>query len=236
MPASGAVFLTALLLLSLIGCDKTDSAPAGTQPSSTPPVACASVAPTQAVPGFDDKLLASISGKTIGGQALDTDGHPVKDAVVSIKDGLAPAKYPAPKDPAVVDQRDKNFVPRVLPVLAGTTVEFKNNDSVLHNVYSRSGVKTFDLGAYSNKESKSTVFDKPGRVDVFCAIHTNMHAVVLVFDNPYFAKTDDRGYFEIRNVPEGSYTVALWSDAKGETEAHAAVTPDQAGVLRVKFP
>lgn len=228
--------MLAVLLSAWFGCDKTDSAPSGTQASAAPPAVSASAALTQAAPGFDDKLLASISGKTIGGQALDADGHPVKDAVVSIKDGLAPAKYPAPKDAAVVDQRDKNFVPRVLPLLAGTTVEFKNSDSVLHNVYSRSGVKTFDLGAYSNKESKSTVFDKTGRVDVFCAIHTNMHAVVLVFDNPYFAKTDDRGYFEIRNVPEGSYTVALWSDAKGEVQAHAAVTPDQAAVLRVKFP
>jgi len=226
------------LLAAVVACGKSEASSGASVPSlPAAPITAASAAPQGSAPvGFDDRLLSAVSGKVIAGQVVQADGHPVNEAVVHVKDGLTPAKYVMPKDPIVVDQRQKTFVPRVVPVLVGTTLMFKNSDPVLHNVYSRSGVKTFDLGAYSNQEAKSTLFDKAGRVDVFCAIHTNMHAVVLVLDNPYFAKTDERGYFEIREVPDGSYTVAFWTDTKGETEMHADVTADRPAVLRARLP
>jgi plastocyanin len=180
-------------------------------------------------------VLGRVGAGVLGGQVLDPTGHAVAGAVAHVKSGLPPANYAAPKEPLVVDQRDKAFSPAVLPVLVGSTVAFRNSDPVLHNVYSRSESKTFDLGAYSGSQIKSTVFDKVGRVDVFCAIHTNMHTVVLVLDNPYFATTDARGYFEIKGLPDGSYAVAMWTDTRGEIEAQATVGAGRPGVVRAAF-
>ena len=112
---------------------------------------------------------------------------------------------------AAMAQRDEQFAPHILPVARGTTVDFPNDDDVFHNVFSLSGSRTFDLGRYPKGSSKSVVFDTPGTVEVFCHIHSDMSAVVLVLDNPYFA-TADNGHYAIENVPPGDYTVVGWHE------------------------
>ena len=104
-------------------------------------------------------------------------------------------------------QRDETFEPHLLAVLQGATVDFPNDDDVFHNVFSLSSAKTFDLGRYPKGSSRSLTFGKPGRVDVFCHIHSDMSAIVLVLDNPYFASPDTKGHFVIDSVPPGDYTV-----------------------------
>lgn len=233
--AAFAASALALLLLP-IGCEKggtrsdVANAPADAGNAKPPEGDAAAVAAN----GFDDALLANVKPEIIAGQVLDPSGQPLRDAVVSVKTGLHPAKFTPPAEPALIDQRDKAFVPRVLPVLAGSKVLFKNSDAVLHNVYSRSGAQTFDLGAFPRAESRSTLFDQPGRVDVFCAIHTNMHAIVLVQENPYFATTDARGYFEIRSVPPGSYGLKVWTERFNEEESQATVTAERGGAVKVR--
>ena len=100
----------------------------------------------------------------------------------------------------VMDQRNLTFIPHVLPVLVGTTVHFPNNDKVSHNVFSLSKTKTFNLGSYSQGESKKVLFDKPGIVVLRCDVHAEMSAYIMVMKNPYWAVTDRQGRFEIPDV------------------------------------
>jgi plastocyanin len=100
----------------------------------------------------------------------------------------------------VMDQRDLEFIPHVLPVLIGSAVEFPNNDKVDHNVFSMSRTKKFNLGSYKAGESKTVVFDKPGIVELRCDVHAEMAAYILVMKNPYFAVTDAQGRFQIPDM------------------------------------
>jgi len=112
-----------------------------------------------------------------------------------------------------LDQRNESFMPHLLAIVAGTTVDFPNNDRTYHNVFSLSKPKTFDLGRYAAGRSKSVRFDKPGIVRVFCDIHSHMSAYILVFAHRYFAVTDEEGRYRIENVPPGTYTVVAWHEA-----------------------
>jgi plastocyanin len=111
-----------------------------------------------------------------------------------------------------INQKGAMFVPHVLPVMVGTTVEWPNNDEIFHNVFSISDTKPFDLGLYKYPEVKRVTFDKPGRVDAFCSIHKTMNCVILVLENPHFAATDERGRYSIPNVPPGTYKVKAWHE------------------------
>jgi plastocyanin len=123
----------------------------------------------------------------------------------SVPDGFAPQR-------ATVKQSDEQFVAHVTPVYRGATVDFPNTDDVFHNVFSLSSAKTFDLGRYPKGSSKSVVFDKSGTVQVFCHIHSDMSAIVLVLDNPFFAVPTDNGHYLIDDVPPGDYTVVGWHE------------------------
>jgi plastocyanin len=120
-------------------------------------------------------------------------------------------------------QRDEMFEPHVLAVLRGSTVDFPNGDEVFHNVFSLSSAKTFDLGRYPKGTSRSLTFEKPGRVDVFCHIHSDMSAIVLVLDNPYFASPDAKGHFVIDSVPPGDYTVIGFHQRIRPVQRHVRV-------------
>lgn len=109
-------------------------------------------------------------------------------------------------------QKDANFDPHVLPVVVGTTVRWPNEDDIFHNVFSMSDAKEFDLGYYKKDKVPEVRFDKVGRVDVFCAIHTKMHCIILVVPNPFFAAADEKGRFVIKNVPAGTYPVRAWHE------------------------
>jgi plastocyanin len=136
----------------------------------------------------------------------------LRDFVVSLE-GPGPA-HPAgaPAVRQVVTQKGALFSPRVLAVAVGTTVEWPNDDDIFHNVFSISEAKEFDLGLYKQPEVKRVTFDRPGRVDILCSIHTQMSAVVLVLENSFFAKTDEAGRYAIRGLPAGRYTFRAWHE------------------------
>lgn len=133
-----------------------------------------------------------------------------------------------------VAQEGAVFTPHVLPVMIGTTVEWPNNDRIYHNVFSMSDAKQFDLGLYKgNPADKRVTFDKPGRVDVFCSIHTSMNCTVLVLENPYFASTDGSGNYKIPNVPPGKYKIKAWHDRLPADEREITVPAN--GEVKVDF-
>jgi plastocyanin len=132
-----------------------------------------------------------------------------------------------------IAQEGAMFTPHVLPIMAGTTVEWPNNDTIYHNVFSMSDAKQFDLGLYKNPTEKSVLFDKPGRVDVFCSIHSNMHCIILVLENPYFASTDENGDFKISGVPPGTYKLKAWHERLPADEKEIIVPTN--GVVKVDF-
>jgi plastocyanin len=135
---------------------------------------------------------------------------------------------------ARLDQRNETFVPHVLAIVAGTTVDFPNNDKTYHNVFSLSSTKTFDLGRYPVGKSKSVRFDRPGIVRVFCDIHSHMSAFILVFSHRYFAVTDDEGRYRLDNVPPGSYTVVAWNESS-PTESRRVVVGEAGGDVEANF-
>ena len=133
-----------------------------------------------------------------------------------------------------MDQRDERFVPHILAIVAGTTVDFPNNDHTYHNVFSLSKTKSFDLGRYAAGRSKSIRFDRPGIVRVFCDIHSHMSAYILVFAHRYFAVTDDEGRYRLENVPPGTWNVVAWNEAAPQ-ESRRAVVPEAGGDVEVNF-
>jgi plastocyanin len=135
------------------------------------------------------------------------------------------------RDPqrARLDQRNETFIPYVLAITVGTVVDFPNNDSTYHNVFSLSKAKRFDLGRYAQGRSKSVRFDRPGIVRVFCDIHSHMSAFVLVFTHRYFATTDLEGRYRIDSIPPGTYSVVAWHDGANR-DTRSVTIPDNGDV------
>ena len=133
-----------------------------------------------------------------------------------------------------IAQHGALFSPHVLPVMVGTTVEWPNDDQIFHNVFSMSDAKEFDLGLYKgNPPEKRVTFDKVGRVDVYCSIHSNMHCVILVLENPYFASTDANGHYIIKDVPPGTYKLKAWHERLPADEQEITVPAD--GTVKADF-
>jgi plastocyanin len=140
------------------------------------------------------------------------DYNKLQDFVIFIDQVIeAPPASGAAPIPAVV-QRDANFEPHVLPIAVGTGVKWPNQDDIYHNVFSMADTKDFNLGLYGKEKTPTIVFDKVGRVDVFCSIHTKMHCIILVLPNPFFAMADARGNYVIKGVPAGTYRVKAWQE------------------------
>ena len=131
----------------------------------------------------------------------------------------------------VMDQRNETFVPHVLAITTGTTVDFPNTDRIYHNVFSLSKAASFDLGRYAAGKSKAVRFDRPGIVRVFCEIHSHMSAFILVFSHPFFATTDAEGRYRLERVPPGTYNVMAWNE--GVSSEPMAVTVPNAGAAEL---
>ncbi|MBI2878029.1 MAG: methylamine utilization protein [Candidatus Tectomicrobia bacterium] len=151
-------------------------------------------------------------GGTLAGEIKLKGKRAAGDAVVYLEGALDGKRFSPPANPVIMDQRDLVFVPHVLPVVVGTTVEFPNNDDIRHNVYSPSPVKRLNLGTYPPKTTKKVIFDKPGVVKLLCNVHDEMLAFILVLENPYYAPTDGSGHFTISGVPPGRYRAKVWHE------------------------
>ena len=135
---------------------------------------------------------------------------------------------------AMMDQRNETFVPHVLAITVGTTVDFPNSDNTYHNVFSLRGPRPFDLGRYAAGNSKSVRFDRPGIVRVFCEIHSHMSAFILVFNHRYFSVTSADGRYQISRVPPGRYTLVAWNEG-AIRESRPLVISDEGGAVEADF-
>src|SRR6266496_5805143 len=135
-----------------------------------------------------------------------------------------------------VGQKDLTFVPALLPIEAGTKVEFPNLDDTYHNIFSYSPVKRFDLGRYRPEERPipSVMFDKPGLVILRCDIHEHMRGLILVLNTPHFVITDPSGHFRLEGLPAGHYTLKAWIDSRTTREKSIELKDGQ--TLHVDLP
>ena len=137
----------------------------------------------------------------------------VENVVVFLKD--APAR-PVPPRRTAIRQRGETFLPRVIAVPVGSTVDFPNDDPIYHNVFSRSETRPFDLGLYQSGQARELVFDREGIVRVGCNLHANMSATVVVVSAPHYAITDRRGRFFFRSLEPGRYRLRAYGERGNE--------------------
>ncbi len=159
------------------------------------------------------------AGRILGVVSLVEGGAPRADrsgAVVYLE-GVPGPVPDASRDVHAIHQRNKQFHPRQLVVQKGSTIDFPNDDRIDHNVFSLSRALRFDLGMYRSGSSKKIVAKRAGVVDVFCNIHSEMSAKILVLETPYFAETDASGRYAIQGVPPGRYKLHVWH-ARGEPQ------------------
>jgi plastocyanin len=183
----------------------------------------------------------ALSGEIKG--SIKAQGLRSPENIVVYLTKAPPADLDFSKAKFVMDQRNLEFIPHVLPVLVGSTVQFPNNDKVDHNIFSMSRTKKFNLGSYKPGDSKAVLFDKPGIVEVRCDVHAEMAAYILVMKNPYFAVTDKKGNFQIpdagylqeagleglADVAPGNYNIKTWHE-KLKTQKQAVTVPGNGDV------
>jgi len=132
--------------------------------------------------------------------------------------GLEPVRGKAGKRTPklrVMEQRDRQFAPRMIAVPVGSTVTFPNFDPLFHNVFSLSAAKSFDLGIYKNGETRDVTFQKEGLIRLGCNLHANMSAYVVVVGTPHYAVTDPGGNFRFRSLAPGTYKLRAWTQDSG---------------------
>ena len=148
---------------------------------------------------------------TINGTVKAKKAKYLRDTLVYIEN--VTNSFDPPQEHAVMDQKNMAFIPHILPLLKGTTVDFLNSDMVQHNVYSPDAVAdNVNLGTWLKGEVRPFTFNKLGVASMLCNVHVDMLAYVLVLQNPYFARVNNDGSFSITNIPEGKYVVKLWNE------------------------
>ncbi len=184
--------------------------------------------------------LATVQGRALaapeeGGIVAGSIDNPLirsVPAVVYLRD--VAGEFKPPETPPVMDQAKLTFIPKVLPVLVGTTVKCPNNDTVQHNIFSPAkSAKTFNLGVYPPGQSKDVKFEKVGVVPLLCNVHAEMSGFIVVLPNPYFTTTDKEGGYKIENVPPGKYKLSFWHE---KLRPETVEVPVKAGkTTHVKF-
>ena len=156
-------------------------------------------------------LAGTIAGRV---QLLDKGGRRASDLsdVVVYLEGVPGRPKPPKTVAATIIMTKKRFDPHLSVVLVGGTVEFPNDDPIFHNAFSVSGENRFDLDLYKKPKSGVFTFQHPGIVKVYCNIHPQMSAVIVVRDNPFFTKAAQDGSFSLEKVPAGSYKLTAWQE------------------------
>jgi plastocyanin len=180
-------------------------------------LAIACVSPAQAA----DPGANVVSGTVL---LRDRNGQEIRDRsnLVVFIDG-APASAP-PAARTTISHKGRRYTPSILPVVRGQQVDFLNDDGIFHNVFSLSKPKPFDLGIYPQGATRSVRFDQPGLVKIYCNIHPDMVGNILVLTNAHYARTDAQGRFEIRDIPDGEFTLRVWHESTAEVARPIALS------------
>jgi plastocyanin len=168
--------------------------------------------------------------------ATPADTEPVNefDRMVMILDG---GKLP-PRPPVtvVLNQQNSRFDPELIVVPTGSTVQFPNLDPIFHNVFSLSKARKFDLGYYPRGQNREVKFETAGVVQVYCHIHSNMYAAIVVTDSPWYAKPGSDGSFSFANVPAGRYRLTVWHKIAGYRRADVVVPESGSVNVNISVP
>lgn len=148
-----------------------------------------------------------------------TRGKDYSGVVVSLR-AVAQPPVAAPLEHVIMLQKNKMFTPHILPVMAGSTIDFPNADPIFHNAFSSYSGQIFDTGLYPPGKSRSVKFQRPGIVRVFCNIHPAMSAIILVLPTPWFTVTPRDGSFHL-DVPPGAYDLSLFHERASEQSLNA---------------
>jgi plastocyanin len=175
---------------------------------------------------------ADVTGRVTMLDKGDRPGEDVGQAVVWLATRAPVAVAPAAVE---IGTSDKAFSPHVLVVPAGSSVGFPNHDPFNHNVFSLSEENPFDLGLYGRGETRSVRFGRPGVVRVYCNVHAQMSAIVVVRDNPYFAQPSSDGSFTLPSVPPGRYSLHLWHERAPEVIRDLPVPAEGIGGLTLEL-
>jgi plastocyanin len=162
---------------------------------------------------------ALAEGGNVGGKVDVTPPKYLEETVVYLK--TVPGTY-KPRTHAM-DQQAMKFIPHIMVVTQGDTIKFLNHDAVVHNVYSPDN-EGYNLGSFKQNEDRSYTFAKAGVYTQLCSIHPEMLAFVFVGQNPYAAAVDKKGHFLIKNVPPGTYQLAVWNSKLKGPEKSVTVT------------
>lgn len=157
-----------------------------------------------------------------------------KDTVVYIE--RVKGNFPPHGENAIMDQKNLVFIPQVLVVLKGTTVDYLNSDDVRHNVFSPDAIADkMNLGTWPRGEVRPYTFNKLGDAVMLCNVHPEMEAFVVVLQNPYFAKSDKEGNYIIENVPPGEYTLKVWNKKYKAKDKKIKVKQDETITIDFKL-
>jgi plastocyanin len=153
--------------------------------------------------------------------------------IVILEGGSLPPKPPITM---VIEQRNARFEPDLAVMPVGSSVQFPNSDPIFHNVFSLSGTRSFDLGYYPKGDSRTVKFDRSGIVQVYCHIHTNMYAAIVVTSSPYFGKPSGDGTFTWSDVPAGHYRLVAWHKVAGLYTTSVDVPEKGAVSVKIRIP
>jgi hypothetical protein len=183
------------------------------------------------------RLVAAVAGRPLSAsytsRSITPQGDPpkeIRNVVLSLQGMPSTAVPPRHYQ---LRQQGELFVPHVLAMGRDSLVDFTNGDPFYHNVFSLSRAGTFDLGRFPRGQSRTREFERAGLVKVFCHLHADMSAVILVFDHPWFTTPEDDGTFVLANVPAGRRTVVAWHERVGE--ARKPVEVPAGGDVSVEF-
>ena len=138
-------------------------------------------------------------------------GQPAADPAAAVVYFVLDAgASPAPPAAREIVMRERRFAPRTVAVPVGSSVRFANADPIRHNVFSVSPANRFDLGLYGRGPGRAQRFERPGLVRIFCNVHRQMSAFVLVLDTPYYSAPDAQGHFQLDGLPDGQGTLHVW--------------------------
>jgi plastocyanin len=156
-----------------------------------------------------------------------------KDAGAGPLPKMLPSKTPITE---MLNQVRARFEPDLVVVPVGSTVEFPNSDPIFHNVFSLSKAQPFDLGYYPQGQSRTVRFNNPGVVQVYCHIHSNMYAAIVVTASPWFQKPGSDGSFSFSNVPAGRYRLTAWHKIAGLHKVDIDVPEAGAADVSIRVP
>jgi plastocyanin len=161
---------------------------------------------------------------TLSGKAKVSRARHSGNVVVYLESKSLKKEYPPPEKHITLDQKNLVFIPRVLPILKGTTVDFLNSDDVQHNVFAPGKVEKFNLGTWGLGGVKDYTFNKPGELVVLCNVHSEMVAYIIILENPYFTQTDKDGNFRMENIPPGTYQLKTWHEKMKSVPQEVTIT------------